>query len=78
MKLLWVGPRRKAGHDVILPEQLADHLIGVRLRAKLFQSTEDAFNSAIRIRDGPLGVVLALSRQTGAVLEELFAVEVGL
>ena len=69
MKLLGIGPAGEAGDRVELSEQLPHQLVGVVLRAELFELAEDARQRLVGIGDGALGEVLTLPREAFAVPE---------
>ena len=77
MKLPGIGPAGQAGHDVELSKQPAHELIGVVLRAEMFELIQDSRDRGVGLGDGALGVVLALPREALAVPEKLLPVEVG-
>ena len=54
MKLFGIGPAGEAGDRVELSEQLSHQLVGVVLRAQLFELAEDARQCLVGIGDGAL------------------------
>ena len=77
MKLLRIRPTRKAGDSVELSKQPAYQLLGIVLRAQLFEASEHPDERSVGIGYRALGKVLALKRETFAMSEEFFAIEVG-
>jgi hypothetical protein len=71
-----IGPGRKACDNVELPEQAADHLIGVSLGAESIELRHDLGQGALDVGNRVFGIKLALLFETAAALGELFSVEV--
>ena len=77
VKLRGVGPAGQAGDRVELAQQPGDHLLGVVLRAELFELAEDARQRLVGVGDRALGEVLALRGEALAMSGELGSIEVG-
>src|SRR5258708_17436231 len=71
-----IRPGREPGHAVELAKEAAHQLVGVVLRAQRLEPGQDPGDRGIGIGDGALGVVLPLLRETLAVLEKLFPIEI--
>ena len=76
MKLVRLSPRGQLGDEIELPEQLAHHLAGIVALTQLLELPHDPRQGFFRLRDGAIGVVLALAFQALMMLEELFAEEI--
>ena len=70
-----IGPGRKAGDDIELPEEAADNLVGVVFGAEAVELSDDFQQCLLDVVDGAFGVELALLLQTPLALEELFPIE---
>ena len=76
MKLVRFSPRGQLGDEVELPEQFPHHLTRIVALAQLLELPHDARQRFLRLRDGAVGVVLALPLEALMMFEELFAEEV--
>ena len=77
MQLRRVGPAGEAGDRVELAQQPGYHLLGVVLRAELFELADDPRQRLVGVRDRALGEVLTLRGETLAMSGELGSIEVG-
>lgn len=73
VKVSRLGPGRKFRDHIELAQQLANQLAGVLALAKLLHLLNDARQRVFGLRDGHLGVVLALPFKTLMMLSKLFA-----
>jgi hypothetical protein len=72
-----IGPAGQASHDFELPQEAADHLVGVLLCGKLFQLGQDARQRRLDRRDRALRIVLTLLLEAVLQLEKLFTIKIG-
>ena len=77
MELTGVGPGRKPGDTIEFAEELANHLAGIFALADLLDLRHQPGKRVFGLRDRNLGVILALTLETGVVLVELLTEEVG-
>ena len=75
MELTGLGPDGKLGHEVEFAQELTYRLAGVISLAELFELGKDAVKSGFSLAKGHVGVVFALTLQTGVVLQKLFAIK---
>ena len=71
-----IGPGRKAGYQIELPQDTADELVGFVLLTQLVKLGHDLRERAFDVADGALRIVLALRVQAALTSNEFFAVEI--
>src|SRR5687768_10685239 len=76
VELLQVGPARKPGDGIELPQQLSYQLLGAITFAELVELSDHARQRRIGVGDRALREILALKRETFAVADELTAIKV--
>ena len=72
-----IGPGRKPGDDVELPEESADNLVGVRFGAEPIELGNNFDEGFLDVADGTLRIELALLLEALLALEKFFSVKVG-
>ena len=72
-----IGPGGTPGHEIELPENVADDLIGFVLFAQLIELRHDLRERPLDVADGALRVILALCVETALATYEFLSVETG-
>ena len=75
MKCLGVRKRGELRHGFKLPEEVPDNFTGVVAATELLHLLQDSAKRRFGLRDGHLGVILAVLFQTAMVFPELLAEE---
>ena len=77
MNLIGLGPGGKLGDEVELAKQLAHHLARIVALTERVEVGEHELERVFGLRNGDVGVVLALPFETPMMFEKLFAEELG-
>jgi hypothetical protein len=71
-----ISPGGTPGHEIDLPQNVTDHLIGFVLFTQLIQLGHDLCERAFDVTDGSFRVVLTLRVKTTLTTYELFSVKI--
>ena len=72
-----IGPGRKAGDEIELPQHIAHNAISLSIGAQLIELCHHFAESGFDVVDRALRVVLALRIEAALTADELLAVETG-
>jgi hypothetical protein len=75
--LAGIGPGGKPGHNVELPEEFANDLVGIAVTTQTVELTDDLHQRLLDVMNRAFGIKLALLIKTSLAFQKFFAVKVG-